>query len=325
MVVGSFVMDQIAITDVFPREGQTVLGSSFRKAPGGKGANQAVQAARLGGDVTRVGKLGNDSNGEELLNVCQASGLDLSHVLYDENIASGCAVVVLHKMKDGSTQNRIIVIPGSNMSITAEDIQFLEQEIALYDVVILQQEIPMDVNVMVAKYAAKANVPVFLNPAPSAVIPDELYQYLSFIAPNETELEDMTGVRIDHNDQMQEQESVRRAVKILRAKGVKDVLVTLGSAGALLTTDEGEIYAPSATNVEAVDPTAAGDSFVGAFCIGVCCGWDWATILQFANQTAAITVSRPGAMPSLPTFEMVAQCMSERGLPVPVIDVQCEK
>lgn len=317
LVVGSFVMDQIAITEVVPREGQTVLGKTFQKAPGGKGANQAVQAARLGADVTMIGKLGFDANGEEMLRVCKKAGIDTSHILYDDELASGCAVIILQEKPGEERQNRILVIPGTNMSITSEEISFLKDEIKNYDMVLLQLEIPMEINEIVAKYAANAGVPVMLNSAPSAPLSDELLSCLSFISPNETEIEDMTGVHIEHTDNSVNIEDVRKATGILRAKGVKNVLVTMGSAGAFLSNETGEFYGPCVRGVTVADPTAAGDSFVGAFCTGVCCGWDMETIICFANHTAAITVSRMGAMPSLPTLEMVLNSMRERGLCLP--------
>ena len=132
LVVGSFVMDQIATTTVFPREGQTVLGGTFSKAPGGKGANQAVQMARLGADVTMVGKLGHDSNGEDMLRVCRKAGIHTEHVLYDDELPSGCSVIILEEKPGSQTVNRIIVLSGSNMSITPEDVEFLKEKIADY-------------------------------------------------------------------------------------------------------------------------------------------------------------------------------------------------
>lgn len=319
LVVGSFVMDQIAITDIVPREGQTVLGKSFHKAPGGKGANQAVQAARLGADVTMVGKLGRDANGQEMIRVCREAGIDVSRVLYDEDSASGCAMIILQEKENEPTQNRILVIPGTNMMIRADEIAFLKHEIGSFDMVILQNEIPMEINLLTAKYAHEAGVPVMLNSAPSALLPEELYGYLTYISPNETEIEDMTGIRIPHVGNDIDREAARRAAGILRNKGVKNVLITLGSAGALLLNDEGEFYSPCAENVRVADPTAAGDSFVGAFCTGACCGWDWETMLVFANHTAAVTVSKMGAMPSLPTINQVLECLEERNIAVPEI------
>ena len=313
LVVGSFVMDQIATTEVVPREGQTVMGKAFHKAPGGKGANQAVQAARLGADVTMIGKLGRDANGEEMIRVCKEAGINVSHVLYDEEKASGCALIILQEKPNEPTQNRILVIPGTNMTIEASEVAFLKDEISNYDMLILQNEIPMEINVQVAKYAYEKGVPVMLNSAPSAPLPEELYRYLTYISPNETEIEDMTGVHIPHIGKEVDRSEARRAAEILFAKGVKNVLITLGSAGALLLNEQGEFYSPCATNVKVADPTAAGDSFVGAFCTGVCHGWDTETILRFANHTAGITVSKMGAMPSLPTLDMVEQELNKRG------------
>ena len=317
LVVGSFVMDQIAITEVVPREGQTVLGKEFQKAPGGKGANQAVQAARLGADVTMVGKLGRDANGEEMVRTCEEAGINTSHILYDEELASGCSVIILQEKPGEGRQNRILVISGTNMAITPEDVAFLKEDVKNYDIVILQLEIPMEINEIVAKYAYDAGVPVMLNSAPSAPLSDELLSCLTFISPNETEIEDMTGVHIEHVGNDVNMDDVRKAAGILRSKGVKNVLVTMGSAGAFLTNDDGEFYGPCATSVKVADPTAAGDSFVGAFCTGACCGWDMETLIRFANHTAAITVSRMGAMPSLPTLDMVEEGMKARGLEVP--------
>ena len=317
LVVGSFVMDQIAVTKVVPREGQTVLGEAFRKAPGGKGANQAVQMARLGAHVTMAGKLGRDANGEEMIRVCREAGIDVSHVAYDDALASGCAVIVLQEKPSESAQNRIIVIPGTNMAITEQDISFMEDEISKYDMLVLQLEIPMHINLAAAKIAHAAGVPVMLNSAPYAPIPEELLACLSFISPNETEAEDMTGVHIAHDENGIDMDSVRKAAQILRARGVENVLITLGSAGCYLLTTEGEFTTPCATGVKAVDPTAAGDSFVGAFCVGTCCGWSWKEILTFANHTAAVTVSHMGAMPSLPLLTAVEEGMKVRGLSVP--------
>lgn len=314
LVVGSFVMDQIATTEIVPREGQTVFGKTFHKAPGGKGANQAVQAARLGAEVTMVGKLGRDGNGEEMIRVCKEAGIDVSHVIYDEEAASGCALIILQEKPGEGTQNRILVIPGTNMRITKEDMAFLKDEIGDYDLVILQNEIPMDINLLVAKYAHEAGIPVMLNSAPSAYIPEELYGYLTYISPNETEIEDMTGIHIEHEGKNVDLQTAKKAADALREKGVKNVLITLGSAGAFLVTSDGEFYSPCATGITAVDPTAAGDSFLGAFCVGTCLGWNREKTLIFANHTAGIAVSRMGAMPSLPTLAMVEEDLKKRGI-----------
>ena len=178
---------------------------------------------------------------------------------------------------------------------------------------------PVDENIKRAVDYVNQHLSEPLNSAPSTRLPEELYGYLTYILPNETEIEDMTGVHITHVGKNVDREEARRAASILQKKGVKNVLITLGSAGALLLNGEGEFYSPCATDVKVADPTAAGDSFVGAFCTGACCGWDWETMLVFANHTAAVTVSKMGAMPSLPTIDQVTECMEARNVPIPDI------
>ncbi len=317
LVVGSFVMDQTAVTEQFPREGQTVMGLRFNKAPGGKGANQAVQAARLGADVTMVGKLGHDSNGEELVAFCRKSGINCDHVLYDKKEASGCSVIIVEQAPDKPAANRIIVISGSNMTIRPQEVLFLREEIRNYDLVMLQLEIPMEINEMVAEYAYEAGVPVMLNSAPSAPLSDGFLSHLTYISPNEHEAADITGVEIAHSDEEIDMEAVRKACEVLREKGIRNAMITLGGAGAAMLTDEGFTLSPACKNINVVDPTAAGDSFVGAFCTGVGCGWSNDEAMSFANHAAAITVSRMGAMPSLPELTEVEEFMKERGVKVP--------
>lgn len=312
LLVGSFVLDQIAETRVFPREGQTVLGERFSKAPGGKGANQAVQAARLGADVTMVGKLGRDANGVELLAACREAGVHTEHVLFDDNTASGCAVVLLEEKPDGQTKNRIVVIPGANMTLTTEDVAFLEEEIGRYDLVLLQLEIPMAVNERVAAYARARNVPVMLNAAPSAPLPDTLLSGLAFLSPNEHEAADLTGIPIPHSGRRFDRDAAAHSAQVLRDKGVQNVLITMGEAGAALVSADGLLVSPCAEGINAVDPTAAGDSFIGAFSVGLCCGWSMEDALRFASHTAALTVSTLGAMPSLPKLEAVEHLLAER-------------
>lgn len=315
LVVGSFVMDQIATTSVFPKEGQTVFGHTFHKAPGGKGANQAVQAARLGADVTLVGKIGNDSNGAEMLSVCKAAGINTDHVICEEGAASGCAVIILEEKPDHSAANRILVLPGTNMTIRPDEIRGIEPLIASSDMVMLQLEIPMEINLHVARIAAAHHIPVMLNPAPFAPMPEELLSYVTYLSPNETEAEDISGVHITHDDSGCDFASARQAAAAIRAKGVDNVLITLGSAGALLLSGSEFLFSPSVKNVRAVDPTAAGDSFVSAFCTALCFGMDHKDAMAFANRTAAITVSKMGAMPSLPVYDDVVRSMPDASLP----------
>lgn len=317
LVVGSFVMDQIATTSVFPTEGQTVLGNDFSKAPGGKGANQAVQAARLGADVTLFGKLGYDSNADEMLDVCKKAGINVSHVARDKDTPSGCSVIILEQAPGEPTKNRIIVLSGTNMKITKEDVAFLEDTIKQYDMVMLQLEIPMEINEIVAECAHKNGVPVMLNPAPSAPLSDKFLSHLAYISPNEHEAADMTGVTIEHTADGVNMEQVAKAAEVFRKKGVKNVLITLGTAGAALVNDAGTTFSPSIKEIKAVDPTAAGDSFVATFCTGICSGWTAKETLDFANCVATLTVSKKGAMPSLPTLAEVESFNKEHNFNTP--------
>lgn len=314
LVVGSFVMDHIARTRVFPEQGETVLGESMQKAPGGKGANQAVQAARLGAEVTMLGKLGGDANGREILDICKQAGIDTGQILLDKTETTGCSIIILEQDSDGTVANRIIVIPGANARLRPEETDFLREEIGRYDMVLLQLEIAMEVNIHVAQIAAKAGVPVMLNPAPDDVLPEELLACLNYISPNEHEAYRITNVKIPNEPGAFLPDKAREAAQVLRSAGVKDVIITLGSSGAVDLNNDGFFYAPSVRDTKVVDPTAAGDSFVAAFCCAVSVGMESKKALCFANHTAAITVSRLGAMPSLPTLREVEESMKRHGI-----------
>lgn len=309
LVVGSFVMDLIVSTEKFPNSGETVLGKSFRTAPGGKGANQAVQAARLGADVTMVGKVGNDDFGKSLINSCKESGIHTEYVAVDQEVSSAVGNIILEVGEGKAAKNRIIVVPGANMTITPEDVAFLKETISQYDMVILQLEIPMEINEIVAQYAFDKGVPVMLNSAPSAPLSDRLLSCLTYISPNEHEAADLTGIEIRKDGKTVNQDDVKEVVNTLLAKGVKNVIITLGSAGAVVANAKESAYAPCVDVVEVKDPTAAGDSFVGAFSTAVCVGLNHSQALDLANYTATLTVSRMGAQPSLPQFVEVVELM----------------
>lgn len=311
LVVGSLVMDLTVSTNRFPNAGETVLGTSFQTAAGGKGANQAVQAARLGADVTMVGKVGNDDFGKRLIQSCKESGIYTDFVAVDNASSSAVGNVQIEVSKNG-TNNRIIVVPGANMTITQQDIAFLKDTIDQYDMVILQLEISMEINELVAKYAFDKGVPVMLNSAPSAPLSNELLSHLTYISPNEHEAADLTGIQIRKDGKKVNEEDVKAAVKVLLAKGVKNVIITLGSAGAVVANAEESVYAPCVDVVEVKDPTAAGDSFVGAFTTAVCAGLNHKQALDFANYAATLTVSRMGAQPSLPKLQEVIDLMKEQ-------------
>lgn len=305
LVVGSLVMDLTIRTERFPGSGETVLGRDFRTAPGGKGANQAVQAARLGADVTMVGKVGDDDFGRKLIESGKAAGIRTRYIAVDPARSSAVGAVLLEIGKGKAAKNRIIVVPGANMSITPEDVAFLKDGIGSYDMVVLQHEIPLEIDELVVEYAAAKGVPVMLNPAPSAPISDKTLSRLTYISPNEHEAADLTGIPIRKEGKSVNQDDVKAAVDSLLAQGVANVVITMGNAGAVVANRNEWIYQPCIDVVEVRDPTAAGDSFVGAFTTGVCSGLDHSQALTFANYTATLTVSRIGAQPSLPTLEEV--------------------
>ena len=306
LVVGSFVIDLICSASRFPQSGETIMGTSFSTAPGGKGANQAVQAARLGAKVSMVGKLGRDDFGRQILRSLEDSQVDTSNVLFSDTCATAVGNIQLEVTENG-TANRIMVIPGANMDITPEEIRFLKEAICKYDMVILQLEIPMDINIAVAKMAFKNGVPVMLNSAPSAPLPDELLACLTYISPNEHEISDMTGIKVT------DVSTAQQAAEVMLNKGVQNVLITMGKQGAVFANKGNFWSSPCVDFGVTVDPTAAGDSFVAAFCTAICLGDTVEQALLFANHTAGITVSRMGAQPSLPTMDDVVAFMRQNG------------
>lgn len=311
LVVGSLVMDLITSTTKIPGAGETVIGCGFSSAPGGKGANQACQAARLGAQVTMVGKVGDDIFGQALIDSLAASGVDVSHIVKDSTSYSAVGNVQLLQ-KDGKTlNNRIIVAPGANYQLLPEDLAFLEHSIKDYDMVMLQLEIPLETNIAVARWAAAAGVPVMLNPAPSAPLPQELLSCLTYISPNEHEAADLTGICLTDACGQLDGDRAAQATKALHRSGVPHVLITLGSQGSILSYPNGQMQKPCVPDINAIDPTAAGDSFVAAFCVAVSAGLDQEDALTLATHTAALTVSALGAQPSLPYLSQVIHSLQK--------------
>lgn len=312
LVAGSFMMDLIASAPRAPAPGETVFGTDFRTAPGGKGSNQAVQCARLGAEVTMLGQVGGDAFGKELLAAAGGSGVDVSRVLTDPDRPTGIAHILLEVTAAG-TQNRITVVPGANFSTTVEQVAWLKEEIGRFDLVLLQLEIPMEVNLAVAEYAKAAGVPVMLNPAPAAALPAELLRCLTYLSPNEHEAAALTGLPLRSDGDGVNRGDVEAAAAALRGQGVENVLITLGANGSALAGSDGVFYTPRVRMPEVKDPTAAGDSFVAAFCTTLAAGLPKEQALAFASHAAAITVSRMGAQPSLPTLGEVQDLLRQRG------------
>ncbi|MCR4892980.1 MAG: ribokinase [Lachnospiraceae bacterium] len=311
LVVGSFNMDLIASTERAPGSGETVIGRKFRTAPGGKGFNQAVQCARLGAEVTMAGKVGGDDFGKALLQEAKGVGIDVSRVLTDPDEATGVALIILEE-KGNTTQNRITVCPGANFTITSEEIDWIRTEVGHYDMVIMQFELPMGVVEDVAEWAHEAGVPVMINPAPAAPMSERLLRSATFLSPNEHEAAILAGHEIRVEDGIHF-DDVEMVADHFRKLGVKNLIITMGENGAI-AAGEKEIHHTQCVRMPKVaDPTAAGDSFVAAFCTGLTAGLADGEALAFASHAAAITVSRMGAMPSLPTTSEVQALIRERG------------
>ena len=311
LVVGSFMMDLIASTRRAPNSGETVIGLKFNTAPGGKGANQAVQCARLGAEVTMVGKVGDDAFGKIMTDTAAAAGVDVSHVLVDPSESSGVGHITLEVTEHGA-QNRITVCPGANFTMTVEDVAWLKEEIGNYDLVMMQFELPMEVIETVAQWAHDAGVIVMINPAPAAPMSDKLLSCATYISPNEHEAAILANHSIDVSNGVNFGD-VNIVADAFKARGVENLIITLGENGSIVAGKDGIHHTQCVRMPHVADPTAAGDSFVAAFCTGLTAGLPQGEALAFASHTAAITVSRMGAMPSLPTVTEVQNLIRERG------------
>ena len=292
IVVGSSNTDMVVKVPALPAPGETVLGGRFVIAAGGKGANQAVAAARLGADVTFVCRLGTDMFGERSLEGLKKDGLHTQHLVRDEASPSGVALIMVNERGE----NLIAVAPGANSCLSVDDVEAAAEAISRAGVLLLQLEIPLDVVRRAAHLGREASAVVILNPAPARPLDDELMREISILTPNAGEVKTLTGV------EPKDPESCRRAAKLLRSKGVESVVITLGKEGAFLSTG-GHTDLIRGRSVEAVDATAAGDAFNGAPAHALASGEDLRDAVGFANQVAALSVTRLGAQPSLPTHD----------------------
>ena len=287
LVIGSSNTDMTIKSERLPAPGETILGGKFLMGAGGKGANQAVAARRLGGEVTFVCKVGRDIFGDNAIKGYEKEGIDTSHILRSD-APSGVALILV----DAKAENSIAVAPGANGDLTPADIRNLRGVIAEASYLILQLEVPVETVLEAARIAHEAGVYVILNPAPACPLPEELFKYLSLITPNQTETALMTGIETD-------EASLDKAVDALRAKGVKDVIITLGSRGSLVCTGGKNEFVP-ACKVKAVDTTAAGDTFCGALCVALSEGKSLTEAAAFATKASALAVQKMGAQDSIP-------------------------
>ncbi len=290
LVVGSANMDMVVKTRRFPDPGETVFGGEFGMFPGGKGANQAVCCAKLGGKVTFLGKMGTDVLGEKLARSMRKDGVRLGHLKIDPKESTGIALITV----DGRGQNEIVVVSGSNMNLLPADIDRENSVFREIGVVLLQLEIPLPTVMRAVRLAQERGVTVILNPAPARRLPAALLRMVDYLTPNETELEQLSGMKCSGNG------DIHRAASTLLRAGVRNVLVTLGAKGCLLVNCEGPKFFPS-HRVKPVDTTAAGDAFNGALAFSLAAGKGLEEAIPFANAVAAFSVTRMGAQCSMPT------------------------
>ena len=289
LVVGSSNTDMVINSHHLPAPGETIIGSTFFMNPGGKGANQAVAAARLGGHVTFICKTGNDIFGKRSLQLLHAEGINTSYILVDNENPSGIALITVNR----EGENCIVVASGSNAALRVSDLASLKEIIQKANTVLLQLEIPLSTVEFVAATAKAAGVKVILNPAPAAHLPDQLLKNVDIVTPNETEAEMLTGIPII------DEVSATLAAEKLKSKGIKTVIITMGAQGALLLNDDCCKIIPS-ISVKAVDTTAAGDVFNGALAVALSENYSISDAISFACKSAAISVTRLGAQASAP-------------------------
>jgi len=301
VVIGSSNTDMIVKMPRIPQPGETILGGKFSTAAGGKGANQAVAAARAGGNVTFVACLGRDMFGDQALQGFQQDGIQVEHVVKDADAPSGVALIFV----DEKGENSIAVASGANANLSAEDIQNAADTIASADMVLMQLEIPLATVQAAARIAADNHAKVILNPAPAQALPDELLQQVTLLTPNETEAELLTGIKVETETQAAE------AARALQAKGVETVIITLGPRGAYVLSSDYEGLIPS-FKVKAVDSTAAGDVFNGVLAVSLAEGLPIPDAVRLANAAAALSVTKLGAQPSAPTRQEIENFLNDK-------------
>ena len=290
IVIGSLNMDLVVTTPRHPKMSETILGTSFETFPGGKGANQAIAASRLGAQVGMIGKTGNDPFGQVLRENLIANHVDDHGVKVNSQGSSGVALITV----DQNGMNSIIVVPGANATLTTSDLDELENVLSNANLILLQLEIPLETAWYAIRLARKHNIPVMLNPAPAASIPDEVLSGLDYLVPNESELSLLTGLPTRSYPE------IVAACQELLKKGVQRVILTRGAQGCYYLDKQTEILLP-AFRVRSIDSTAAGDAFIGGFATALVNKADTLNALQQASAAGALAVTKAGAQISLPS------------------------
>ncbi|MEM2961231.1 MAG: ribokinase [Candidatus Bathyarchaeia archaeon] len=306
-IIGTSHMDFIAYVDRFPEAGETIIGSGFVTAPGGKGANQAVAASRIGATCYLVSKIGDDFVGERLLENASKNGIKTNYIRKDPRSNSGVALIFVN----AKGENMISVIPGVDRLISKEDVRYAERGISSSSVVLTQLEIPLMTAQFAMRFAKRMGKKTILNPAPASELKEEVLHHIDFLTPNKGELAKLTRKKIIDD------KSTLDASRILIEKGVKYVIVTLGKRGAMLITETEYELIPS-YDVEVVDTVGAGDAFNGALAVAISLDCEIREAIRFANLVAALKVTKKGAQAGLPTLQEVINFARSRrieGLP----------
>ena len=292
VVFGSINMDLVVTTPQLPKPGETLTGHTYFTAPGGKGANQAVAAARLGAETVMVGRVGNDAFAEPLVENLAQNGVDTAAVQADPSVSSGVALIQV----EDSGENTIVIIPGSNGTVGEADVARLATVLATGDLLLLQLEVPLDAVIAAAIYADQTGATIVLDPAPAREIPDLLIKMVDLITPNETEAEILTGITVS------DRESAQAAAQVLLDRGAKNVLVKLGADGAIFADGETMTHVP-AFPVKAIDTVAAGDASNGGIAAGLCAGLPLAEALTWGMAAGGLATTKRGAQEAMPTRE----------------------
>lgn len=296
VVVGSLNMDLVARAQRLPRAGETLPGDSFFTVPGGKGANQAVAVARLGGSVAMIGNVGDDAYGQQLRQALYVEGVDCRAIDTCPGVSSGVALITV----DAASQNCIVIIPGGNGLLTAQSVQRFDALLQAAEIIICQLEVPPKTVAWTLARGHELGKQVILNPAPATgPLPAAWFAHIDYLTPNESEAEALSGVAVTDLD------SARRAGERLLQLGAGKVIITLGAQGALLVTAQGHRHFPAPV-VQPLDTTAAGDTFIGGFAAGLVRGLEEGEAIAFGQRAAALSVTRAGAQPSIPYLAELA-------------------
>lgn len=290
LVFGSINMDLVARTPRLPAPAETIIGHEFFTAPGGKGANQAVAAAKLNVPTTMIGRVGGDSFGVELQQNLQAVGVDTTAVLTDAEVSSGVAIIAV----DDQAQNNIIIVPGANGRVGQPDVERLAQHLAHAKVLLLQLEVPLEATIAAAQRARDHGVTVILDPAPAQSLPPQLYRLVNIITPNEVEAAQLVGFPVTTDS-----EALRAAVTLLE-RGVEIAIIKLGAHGVVFAAKTGQQGFVPAFKVKAIDTVAAGDAFNGGFAAALIQGLALEQAIKWGAAAGALSATKAGAQPSMP-------------------------